>query len=91
MTTLIAILGWIGMALIVSAFFLVSHGKIDPKGRSYQFMNVAGSVGIAVDVWHDRSWPAFVLQIVWILVALSALARSRKRKKDAVASSGSVR
>lgn len=77
MTLLIDILGWTGMALIVSAFFLVSHGKIDPKGRRYQFMNIAGSVGIGIDVYMDRSWPVLTLQAVWILVAFSALLGSK--------------
>ena len=80
MTLLIEALGWIGMALIVSAFFLVSHGKIDPKGRRYQLMNIAGSLGIGIDVYFDRSWPALTLQAVWILVAFSALFGPKTRR-----------
>jgi hypothetical protein len=62
----------------VSAFFLVSRGRIDPRGRRYQFMNIAGSLGIGIDVYFDRSWPALALQGVWILIAATALAKSRK-------------
>ena len=78
MTFLIELGGWLGMALIVGAFYLVSHGKVHPKDRRYQYMNIAGSVGIGIDVYFARSWPALALEIIWILVALSALARSAR-------------
>lgn len=78
MNIFIEILGWVGMLLIVSAFFLVSHGKVSPKSSQYQLMNIAGSLGIGINVFFDRSWPVLALQVVWILVALSALLGSRR-------------
>lgn len=80
MIFIIELIGWIGMALIVSAFFLVAHGKIDPKSRHYQVMNIAGSIGIGIDVYTDQSWPALTLQIVWILIAFSAILSVKKEK-----------
>lgn len=80
MPLLIELAGWTGMALIVTAFFLVSRKKLAPDGRAYLLMNIAGSVGIGADVLSDRSWPALALQLVWITIALTALARRRRRK-----------
>lgn len=80
MTIAIELLGWTGTLLIVGAFFLVSRGKVDPKGRTYLLMNLAGSLGVGIDVYTDRSWPALTLQVVWILIALTGILGTAKKK-----------
>ncbi len=76
MNILINISGWTGTALIVLAYFLVSNKKLDPAGKVYQHMNLWGSLGVGIHVFHQRAWPAVTLEIVWAIIAIWALVKA---------------
>ncbi len=78
MEPLVHIFGWIGMVLIVLAYYLVSNKKLDPAGKTYQWMNLAGCLGVGVNVFYQKAWPAVALEIVWGLIAITALIRAWK-------------
>lgn len=62
---LINILGWIGTALVVAAYFMVSSERIHPKTNVYNLMNLFGALFIGANVYSNHAWPALGLQIVW--------------------------
>ena len=72
------VIGWIGTALILLAYALVSSKKVNGSNKMYQAMNLLGAVGVGVNVFYQHAWPAFALQIVWGLIAIVALFRARK-------------
>lgn len=79
MEILIQILGWVGMFLIVFAYFLlVAFKKIDEDSRLYQAMNLLGAIGVGVNVFHQQAWPALALQIVWGIIAIITLAKKKQ-------------
>lgn len=67
------LVGWLGSALIVGAYALVSSGKVHGKHPAYQGMNLLGSLLLGVDVWLAGSMPAVALQVVWATIALLGL------------------
>ena len=67
--------GWAGMVLIVGAYFLNSRRILDSQSKGYQLMNLCGSAGVFVNVFHQRAWPAVALQITWGIIALATLVR----------------
>lgn len=73
--------GWIGTLLIILAYLLVSYKKIDSAKRPYQLMNLFGAIGVGVNVYFHQAWPALVMEIVWALIAISALINILKNKK----------
>jgi hypothetical protein len=77
METLIEILGWIGTILILLAYFLVSNKKVSGDSTVYQLMNLLGVIGVGVNVFHQRAWPAVALQVVWGIIAIFALIKNR--------------
>ena len=72
--------GWIGTALVVLAYFLVSVGHIAPGSRRYQLMNLFGAIGVGMNVFHQNAWPAFALQAIWGCIALVTLFRKSSKK-----------
>ena len=70
--------GWIGTFLVVLAYYLVSTKKIDAGSKNYQYLNFFGAIGIGVNVFYQSAWPAFTLQIVWAMIAVISLLRSKK-------------
>lgn len=82
MTILIEAAGWIGAALILGSYVLVSTGRLGGRSRTFQWMNVAGAAGFVVNSgWHGAI-PSTALNVVWLGVGLATLwtlRRSRSR------------
>jgi len=77
--------GWIGSALIVSAYFLNSFKFVESHGLFYQLFNLFGAAGVGINVFTPQTMPAFFLELFWGGIALSAMIwfvkGRRKRKK----------
>ena len=77
MTFLVDVLGWIGAALLLLAYFRVSTGRTAGKSAGYQALNVIGSVLVGGNALYYRALPSFTVNVVWITIALVTLARTR--------------
>ena len=64
------IAGWIGAAMVVLAYFLITYKKVDGASISYQTLNLLGCVGVAINAFHQAAWPSLGIQIVWGVVAI---------------------
>lgn len=78
MEILAQIFGWVGAFLVVFAYFLVSYKKINASARVYQLMNLLGAFGVGANVFYQQAWPALAIQVVWGVIAIVALVRSKK-------------
>ena len=70
--------GWIGTALVVLAYLLVSTGHISARSKRYQLLNLFGAIGVGMNVFHQNAWPALSLQVIWGLIAVVSLFRSKR-------------
>jgi len=43
-------------------------------------MNFFGAIGIGVNVFYHQAWPAFIMEVIWALIAVSALINLLKNK-----------
>lgn len=76
---LITIFGWLGIALVLSAYILVSVKRIMPNSIIFQSLNLIGAIGILLDSWMSGAWPATVLFIIWAVMAIISLITMTKR------------
>ena len=67
---IIEIVGWIGMLLILSAYFLITKGKLNIKSRNYHLLNLVGAIGIIVNSLWNSAYPPAGLNIVWAVIAV---------------------
>ncbi|HWL86999.1 MAG TPA: hypothetical protein VNO21_14430 [Polyangiaceae bacterium] len=79
MSPLVAVVGWIGAAVLVSAYALVSMRKLASERAAFQIMNLAGSAALAVNSAANGAWPSTSLNIVWMAIGAVALFRIRWR------------
>lgn len=77
MTTFIEVVGWVGAALILTAYILLSLGKVTGRSVVYQWMNVVGAAGFTVNGWMNGALPSAVLNIIWMAMGLFTLWRIR--------------
>lgn len=66
----VALLGWVGAFLLLLAYFLLIHKNLTSRSRMYQWMNIIGSLLLAVETFRVRAYPSFITNTVWFLVAL---------------------
>lgn len=75
------IIGWVGTILVVLAYFLlIKSEKITEDSRLYQAMNLLGAICLGVNVYYQRAWPAFGLQIVWGIIAIFSLVKIKRKR-----------
>lgn len=79
MEILLNILGWFGVGLIILAYALVSWKKLAPTDKTYQLMNLVGSIAYGVYVYWLQAWAAAALQLVWAAITIAAITKHRDR------------
>ena len=77
------ILGWIGMVLVLLAYFLLSLEKI-PNGILYQTLNFLAALLMAIGLLPKNAWFSFTLQVVWGIVAIIALIKIFKKNNHKI-------
>ena len=70
---LISITGWLGVSLLLAAYFLLSSKKIDVSSRHYHLLNLAGSLSIVINTYYGRAWSIMILNVIFAGVAVKSL------------------
>ncbi len=70
---LIEVIGWAGVAAIVGGYTLISFGVLDPSQLSYQLLNLSGAIGIIISSLSKKDYQPVVLNVIWIVVAVTAI------------------
>jgi hypothetical protein len=71
----VEVAGWIGAALILLAYLLVTTGRLTGQSRLFQWMNLVGAAGFVINGWWHNAIPSTALNVIWMLIAVVALAR----------------
>ncbi|HEY1891450.1 MAG TPA: hypothetical protein VGG63_13640 [Steroidobacteraceae bacterium] len=70
---LIEIAGWLGAALLLAAYALVSYGVLGARSGPYQILNTLSGVLLGMNAGWHHAWPSAVVNIIWIVIAVGAL------------------
>ncbi len=80
-TILIEAAGWGGALLCLSAYMLLSSGRVTAQSASFQAMNAIGAAGFVVNTaWHGAI-PSVVLNIIWAGTGAHTLWRIAQKKR----------
>jgi hypothetical protein len=74
----VEIIGWVGAALILVAYGLLSSGRRTGRSRLYQGMNIVGAVGFVINSGLNHAFPSAALNVIWIGIGVYALVRNRR-------------
>jgi hypothetical protein len=69
------VVGWIGAILILTAYALLTAGKLTGKSPAYQWMNVIGALGFIANSGWNGAWPSAILNVIWVGIGVVALWR----------------
>lgn len=69
-STFSEIFAYVGMMLILSAFFLETQNKIHSKATVYLVLMAAGSGILAIRAFLIDEWAFFILEVAWFSAAV---------------------
>ena len=75
------IVGSVGVAMIVSCFFLLQLDKMDAEKLSYSVINLFGAILILISLSMEFNLSAALMQSVWVIISLIGIYRYCRSKK----------
>jgi hypothetical protein len=66
----IEVLGWVAAVLLLSAYVLLTMGKVTSRSRLYQWLNVFAGAGLIVNSGWNRAYPSVFINVVWMGIGL---------------------
>jgi hypothetical protein len=78
MPLVVDLLGWIGAAALLLAYWMVSTRRAHGSAVSYQSLNLIGSVLVLVNSLYYGAHPSVAVNAVWIVIGLFALLTVRR-------------
>lgn len=75
----IEIIGWVGAALILGAYALLSAGKLRAESFTYHVMNILGAAGFVINSGWNGALPSAAMNVAWIGIGIYALYQMRRR------------
>lgn len=74
--------GYLGVALVLLAFFLLQERKLQGSGLVYQLMNVLGAIGVMLSLaFGSFNLSAFIMQVAWLLIGGYGIVRGVQRRR----------
>ncbi|WP_130618400.1 CBU_0592 family membrane protein [Dyella amyloliquefaciens] len=77
--------GYVGVVLVLLAFLLLQAHKLHGNGLLYQLMNVLGALGVILSLVFGvaMNWPAFLMQVAWIVIGVYGIVHSARARREA--------
>lgn len=71
------IVGLIGSACILLAYFLLQQGKLSGESKKYFLMNAIGAFLVLISLYYDFNLAAAILESTWLIVSLLGLGKRK--------------
>lgn len=73
MDTLMQVVGIVGAALLLLAYFNNSSKRWTPNDLAYQMANLLGAVLICINTFHFNVYGPLILNILWAVIAINGI------------------
>ncbi len=67
------IIGWLGAALVLGAYALLSTRKLISDSYSYHGMNIAGSILLAIYAYYHGAHASVAVNVIWLVIGCIAV------------------
>ena len=74
----IEIIGWTAAAMMLSAYMLLTSGRLSSSSGVYQWLNVLSGAGFIVNSGWNGAYPSAFLNLVWMAIGLYGLFRGTR-------------
>jgi hypothetical protein len=78
MKILIEVIGWSAAATMLSAYVLLTTGRLSPSSGFYQWLNVLSGAGFIVNSGWNGAYPSAFLNLIWMAIGLYGVFRGAR-------------
>jgi hypothetical protein len=72
----IQLIGWVGAALLLLAYGLLTSGKLDATGSTYLSVNFGASIALGLSTAAAHAWPSTTVNALWLVIGIVPLLRA---------------
>lgn len=73
---LIEYCGWVGVALFVSAYYMLSTNRLSSKSHLFHVLNILGSFGLIINAFYYSDHPNLLVNVIWMIIGLTSIVRN---------------
>ena len=84
----INIVGWVGVAMLLLAYWMVSTKRMEGSGIAFQLLNILGAAGLVTNSYYYGALPSVGVNVAWIAIGGYALLRAIRSRWERPVSSG---
>ena len=66
----IEIIGWLAAAMMLSAYLLLTTGKLSARSNLYHWLNALSGAGFIINSGWNGAYPSAFINVVWMLIGL---------------------
>lgn len=74
------LVGFVGVAFVVGAYFLSQIGRMDANGPLFPALNGIGAALILFSLFFTFNAASFVIEFFWLLISMVGLARALRAR-----------
>jgi hypothetical protein len=74
----VEVIGWIAAAMMLSAYLLLTRGRLSARSSTYHWLNILSGAGFIVNSGWNGAYPSAAINVVWAAIGLyGVFGRSR--------------
>jgi uncharacterized membrane protein len=79
--SLFQFVGFVGVGLLVIAYFALQSGKIKGDDWRYPATNLVGALLILFSLYETPNVPSIVIELIWVSISSYGLYRALRKRK----------
>ena len=78
MKIVVETIGWAAATMMLSAYVLLTTGRLRSLSPTYQWLNVLSGAGFIVNSGWNGAYPSAALNLIWMAIGLYGLFRGAR-------------
>jgi hypothetical protein len=70
MKVLVELVGWVGAIMMLSAYVLLTLGRLKSQSPVYHWLNIVSGAGLIVNSGWNGAYPSVCINVVWLIIGL---------------------
>ncbi len=75
MDSLYTIIGIVGVVVNLTAYGLITSGRLGTGDARYQLLNIFGTCGLLISLIAQWNLPSFIANVAWLMIGIIGLIR----------------
>jgi hypothetical protein len=75
-------IGWIAAVMMLSAYTMLTVGRISARSSGYHWLNVLSGAGFIINSGWNGAYPSACINVVWVAIGLYGIAGHSLSNED---------